>query len=284
MGRVDHSWIILALLVLGCTSDKKEEPTEGFEADADTDTDADTDADTDTDTDTDADTGPAPCDVATRVIDVGTDTDGDGYSDEDEVHAGTDPTDPASVVYTGGWPYNQDKDAIVDPGWEIPGEDGATLPRFVGLDQYGQTVDIYDFANQGVTTVLDMSTEWCGPCNAVADWLGGDEDALLGYPWWKEEYRCIPDLVNKRQIQWITVLYEDGAHEDATLEVAQRWHESHPHDLIPVLVDEEKLLHAHIRATGIPNANLLTETMVFDGFDDRGLDGAFDTLVERYLE
>jgi thiol-disulfide isomerase/thioredoxin len=277
------------LLVVGCAGTSKDDDdgaSSGGTSSSATEPSGndDTDDTDDTSSADDSGDGLGPCEVPDRGVSSDLDADGDGYSDTDEAHAGTDPADAADRIYIGGWPYNPEKDAITDPGWDEPAYDGATLPRFVDLDQYGQSVDIYDFANQGVPVLLDMSTEWCAPCNKVADWLGGEEDALVEYPWWREEYRCIPDLVNKGHVLWVTVLYEDGSHNNATLEVAERWHAAHPHDLIPVLVDSEKKLHGHIRATGIPNANLLTPEMVFDGFDDRGLDLVFDTLVERYLD
>ena len=53
------------------------------------------------------------------------DTDGDGYGDGDEVQEGSDPTDPDSLIYTGGWPYNPDKASITDPGWDSIAEEGA---------------------------------------------------------------------------------------------------------------------------------------------------------------
>ena len=40
------------------------------------------------------------------------DTDKDGYSDQDELHAGTNSKDVSSLIYEGGWPYNSEKDSL----------------------------------------------------------------------------------------------------------------------------------------------------------------------------
>jgi thiol-disulfide isomerase/thioredoxin len=212
------------------------------------------------------------------------DTDADGYSDAQEVHAGTDPLDEEDVIYTGGWPYNMDKESIEDPGWESSFEEGATLPRFVGVDQFGQEVDVYDLAGQGVPIAIDMSTEWCAPCNALSAWLDGETDALEGYDWWDEDYQQIPALVAEGDILWLTILYEDSDHNDADAALAARWYEAYPHPSIPVLVDSEKLLHSYFQASGIPCVNLMDPDMRFLTHSQRGLEDAFDLLVELYSE
>ena len=75
------------------------------------------------------------------------DTDADGYIDGDEVHAGTDPLDITDVIYIGGWPYNRDKDALGDPQLEgISPETGSQFARLRRIDQFGDEVDLYDFA------------------------------------------------------------------------------------------------------------------------------------------
>jgi hypothetical protein len=216
------------------------------------------------------------------------DTDDDGYDDFDEDHAGTDPLDASSVIYAGGWPYNANKDDIADPGFDADGDGeidagglGDTLPRFTGTDQFGEAVDLYDFAGQGLPIALDLSTGWCGPCQAIAGWLEGS-DEISDYVWYKEDYELVKELVNTGQILWVTVLYEDADHNDATDALAVEWYEAYPHPLIPVLIDEEKLLHSWIRPTGIPNVNLLDENMIITLYSDRGLDDAFDALVEEY--
>ena len=42
----------------------------------------------------------------------GFDSDEDGYSDDQELDFGSDPENPASVIYEGGWPYNFKKDKL----------------------------------------------------------------------------------------------------------------------------------------------------------------------------
>lgn len=97
-------------------------------------------------------------DIGTSGTEV--DTDGDGYSDRDEAFEGSDPTDADSLIYTGGWPYYYEKDTVDDPGWDGRSREGKQFPRFIGVDMYGEEVDIYDYAGHGKPLVIDLSAEW----------------------------------------------------------------------------------------------------------------------------
>ena len=86
--------------------------------------------------------------------------------------------------YIGGWPVNPKSDTIEDPGFDLPcpgptGCDcqtnadcynhncrahpkgnycvpkaGDLIPRFEAIDQFGESVDLYDFAHQGKMTLI----------------------------------------------------------------------------------------------------------------------------------
>ena len=132
------------------------------------------------------------------------DTDEDGYTDKQEQHFGSDPNDDQSVIYKGGWPYNMYKDNISDPGFrgcsnppfgngcECSSDDqcmrgstcevlftsqncmphkGAKVPRFIGVDQFGDYFDLYDLANQGYLILIEISAMWTSPSHLLSAWL-----------------------------------------------------------------------------------------------------------------
>ena len=219
------------------------------------------------------------------------DSDGDGYLDGDEVLEGKDPIDPQSVIYEGGWPYYWDKESIDGPDWFYEaGSDtkvrpavGVTLPRLVGVDQFGEDVEIYDFAYQGRPILLDLSTAWCSPCKAIARWLEeGDDSILEDYPWWNPDWTGIPELVEAGEVYWLTVLYEDSAGMNAYPGVARRWYDDYPLPYIPVLADTQDHMNRWLRNTGIPTGNLLDEEMTMLTFSDRGIEASFNALVEMF--
>ena len=199
------------------------------------------------------------------------DSDGDGYLDGDEISAGTDPNDADSVIYIGGWPYNPNKDSIQFPAWSTESEQGAFLPRFVGVDQYGEMVDMYDFSAHDRRAVLDMGTIWCAPCKGMAAYLSdGDTSHVDEYVWWEPEYEGLYEAVRDGDIFWITVLFSAGGAGDADLSHTQQWHEEFPNEAIPVLADTDLLLYNWIAVNSYPVLNLLQEDFSLEIYDDSG--------------
>jgi hypothetical protein len=138
-------------------------------------------------------------------VDAGTnpnlvDTDGDGYGDGIEVDAGTDPLDPQDRYYQGGWPYNPNKGDITHDGFSTPLASGVTFPRTTVTDQYGDTVDLYDFAGQRKPTLLTVSTMTSSACIDLNAWAGGLNNGF------DPEVRA---LILSGDIQWIDLLIED---------------------------------------------------------------------------
>jgi hypothetical protein len=198
------------------------------------------------------------------------DTDGDTYSDFDEVFEGKDPLDPNSRIYIGYWPYNPNKDAIVDPGWDSEPADGTVIPQYKAKDQYGDWVDLYDFAAGGIPIVLDVATWFCEPCKALAHYFAtGDTTWLDTYPWWQAKYKPVKDLIDSGQLIWITVLYTKGNVPVGEEEVAL-WDETFPHEKIPVLADTDLTLQEFLKVVSMPHLDLLDPNMVFLIYEVKG--------------
>lgn len=194
-----------------------------------------------------------------------TDTDGDGYEDGWEASEGSDPADATSVIYVGGWPYNPTKDDLADPGWEgAAAEKDAMVPRVVYLDQHGDMVDIYDFAQQGKPIVFDISATWCPPCNGMADWISGQgDDYGFGNSW-----PNVPAAVANGDVYWITVLGQKDNGDLPTQKTLEKWAEAYPDEHVPVLADDGEFQDMYVSAW--PTLFIVDENMVItkDSFDD----------------
>ena len=165
------------------------------------------------------------------------DTDGDGYTDRDEVHEGSDPTDASSRIYAGGWPYLFDKSGIpaAEAGHRLAV--GRTVPPWTLVDQYGDAVDLYDFYNDDVPVVIDLSAEWCPPCRDLSSWIaGGDDPGRYGVLW-----SSGPRRVRRGHVRWLTVLSEDLDHGPPDPGIADRWDAAYPSEHVVVLSDQRQL-------------------------------------------
>jgi len=185
------------------------------------------------------------------------DSDGDTYTNGEEIGEGTDPGDAEDRIYIGYWPYNPDKDDLEDPGLAGLATIGERVGRFVALDQFGEDVDFYDFANQGVPVMLQVAAGWCSYCDQLSEWLaGGDVE-------WMDGYVPLREAVGAGDLLWITLLVESGGVEKPDLEDLESWYDQHPVPEVPVLADSAELdLERYYAVPFFPSLYLLDQDLV----------------------
>ena len=127
-----------------------------------------------------------------------------------------------------------------------------------------------------------MGASWCSPCHALAGWFTWNEDEIKSKRFWKKDYELIYDLVKNQDVYFITILYEDEFRDNATYDTAYEWYNTYPDEDIPILIDEDKLLHSIIRPTGIPAVSLIGPDMKIITLSSRGFNTAFDYLVKEF--
>jgi hypothetical protein len=266
--------------------------------------------DGDGDGDGDASTGEGESDEGTEALDsdedgltdaeeaeLGTDpnkrdTDGDNYWDSWELLEGTDPLSLDSRIYTGFWPYNPDKDALVQGTWDAASTTpGSQFPRQTFLDQHGDSVDLYDFANftynepgEPAFMIIDMSAQWCGPCHNMAEWISGaDTPDTAGL---QAVYPTVRDKVHSLRIWWITIIVENSAGDPPGLNDSQSWFGVHQDPYIPILVDANQDVRNTYSGGSYPFFFLLDPQLAVYVWDVGGQgENTFPALwmVEQYL-
>jgi hypothetical protein len=207
------------------------------------------------------------------------DSDGDGYTDFQESLAGTDPLDSASVIYKGGWPFNTDKDSMTsgDPKTRKIKAGSSVVPRFQLEDQFGDTVDIFDFAHQGKGMILDLSGAWCYWCNQAAMLVGGDmSSALAGYG-----FDDLHDHVANGDFYWITVLDAGSGSSSSppTERTIASWYNTYPEPEVPILMDANWDVRGWINPSGYPTMLYVDENMVVQAYDDQDYTAAWTAAI-----
>ena len=218
--------------------------------------------------------------------------------------------------YFGGWPTNKDKDKIDNPGFEFKcSEDsdkkelgciclsdeecesgdcfqsprvgqyciqskGTVFPRYSLIDQYGEDVDIYDFAGHGKLIVIEFSTSWCQPCRELASWLSYGDSQVTTHQWWKPGYDIIKDLVHNDKIYFINIQIQDAYKEPASLFSIEDWFQEYPDEKVPILGDSNYHVRDWMRITGYPSVIVLNDKMEVVQFSIRGWHDAFNFLSD----
>ncbi|WP_106395867.1 TlpA family protein disulfide reductase [Enhygromyxa salina] len=220
------------------------------------------------------------------------DTDEDNYWDSWEVWEGTDPLDLNSRIYQGFWPYYPNKDDLEQGSWATSTTaTGSPFPRAEFLDQHGDSVDIYDFANftsnetgEPSYMIIDMSAQWCGPCHNMANWIAGVDNAETASL--QTAYPTVRDKVYSLRIWWITIIVEDAAGNPPTLSDSESWYAAHQDNHIPVLVDETQQVRGIYNGGQYPFFFLLEPEL---GVEFWGIPGPGDNpflalfFVDQYL-
>lgn len=159
------------------------------------------------------------------------DTDDDGYLDGDEVLEGHNPNDKADRIYKGRWPYYYAKDEVKGQNLDFF-EFGKRFARMEFVDQHGDMVDLYDFYNADKPIVIDISAEWCPPCNAISAWLDGAPNEYYSGIW-----AAGPEVIERGDVYWITILGQDNYGAPGYQALSERWFELYPTKAIPILAD-----------------------------------------------
>ena len=188
---------------------------------------------------------------------VAVDSDGDSYEDAWELTEGSDPTDPDSKIYAGGWPYNPEKSGP-EIG-EAVAEVGETFAQLSLLDQWGDSVDLHDLTGQGKPIAIDISAMWCGPCNGMADWLVNGNDSYGFENFWPSA----DEKIHNGDIYWVTLLGQDGGGSIPDLSDLELWYQYFPDDLVPVMADTaDSAIVSKYMTGGWPAIYLLDENGV----------------------
>ena len=215
--------------------------------------------------------------------------------------------------YKGGWPINPKSNEIEDPGFDLPCPGGAgcecktnkdcdnqncqahpkgnyclpkkgdLIPRFEAIDQFGESVDLYDFANQGKMILIELSAVWCSPRNDLANWLVKNDQKIRENRWWKDRYLPIREMIQNNEIFLINFIFEgkDKINKvTATPDDVLSWYNKYPDPHIPVLADEYRFLHGWVKPTGLPCIFLVDENMRLINYSSRGLTDAFLYLTK----
>ena len=217
-----------------------------------------------------------------------------------------------AYTYTGGWPVNPKSDEIIDTGFDLPcpgpigcecrtnadcenqncithpkgnycvPKNGDLVPRFEAIDQFGESVDLYDFANQGKMILIELCGVWANPCSDFSSWITTNDQKIMEYRWWKDRYLPIRNMIASGEILLINIISQgtDGTQSIPTPDDVAAWYKKYPDPNVPILADEYKFMYGWVKPTAFPCILLVDENMRIIKYTNRGLTDAFLYLTK----
>ena len=268
------------------------------------------------------------CTFSISATDYYKDTDEDGYTDKQELQFGSDPNDASSLIYKGGWPYNMYKDNAPDPGFRgcsnapygngcdcesdtdcmrgstcgyqfqtrqcVPMA-GTKVPRFIGVDQFGDYVDLYDLMNQGYPIVIELSAMYMNQANLLSSWFSSGDESVFEMKWWQENFEHMKSIVDAGEVYYVRILHKGSTKGDPVdIGDAAIWNDAYPHLNIITITDPEERMKTWFRPTGLPAIFMLNQDMTIripaegiagDTQMRRGVKSAFEAVMfDNYMK
>ena len=206
------------------------------------------------------------------------DTDDDGYTDRDEVFEGHDPADEKDKIYAGDWPYFYEKKDLKGGSLKKEPKSGKLVGHLIGRDWFGNNVDLWDFHNTDKPILVDVSAQWCPPCNDLARWLHGDPSMARFDVFWPG----IREAVENGDIYWVTILEEENSGAGAVTKTSKEWHQTYPDDPIPVIADHKKSMASYLDLHYYPTLFTLNPDLTIDFVNGTGADIDGDGYPDPY--
>ena len=213
-------------------------------------------------------------------------------------------------TYIGEWPYNPNKDKIENPefgecprangcdcesdmscpensycaqlfrGKQCVPLEGSVIPRFKGIDQFGDEFDLYDLAGQGRPIILEIGNVTANACQLFSSWRADVDNEATKQKWWKDKFNRMKTLVNNNEIFWVHFIHSDENKNPASPETVKSWYEKYPNKNIIVLADPVGAMKKWLRPTGMPCLVLVDQNMVMLRHSFRGIEDASDMLYK----
>jgi hypothetical protein len=217
---------------------------------------------------------------------------GDGDGDGDPTTGGDGDGDPDPTTGDGDGdpdPTTGDGDgdpngcSVPDPGWGGSAQVGQPAPHFGGINQWGEQVNICEY--EGLPIVIDTSAVWCGPCQLMAQCLGGDDNACLQVFGGNQDaltYLMHPmqEKIAADQFAWVTVLMENVNGGPPTMADAISWDQNYPVDKVWVISDTQQQYYGHLPIMSFPSIWVMDPQMNWKDLDQMTV---FNTLINLYL-
>jgi len=161
----------------------------------------------------------------------------------------------------------------------VPNE-GSIIPRFQGIDQFGQEFDLYDLAMQGKPILLELGSSTAQAFQDFSAWKSHQNNRAMTKKWWKNKFSRVRDLIDNNEILWVNIIHLNENKNPANAETVSLWHKKYPHDNIIILADPEAKMKKWVRPTGLPCMILIDENMVLQKHSLRGVEDAIDAVYQ----